>query len=75
MSLKDELKRWKEQTYAPMVKRYPDSWNLNFFARIACDAGDGATAKRILALVGDRIDADAWANRGSYIRCKNMAAS
>jgi methylmalonyl-CoA mutase N-terminal domain/subunit len=24
MSLKDELKRWKEQTYAPLIKRYPE---------------------------------------------------
>jgi hypothetical protein len=58
-----------------MVKRYPDSWNLNFFARIACDAGDGPTARRMLALVGDRIEPDAWANRGTYIRCKNLAAN
>jgi hypothetical protein len=58
-----------------MVKRYPDPWNLNFFARIACDAGDQATTRRILALVGDKIEPAAWANRGAYSRCKNLAES
>ena len=57
-----------------VVKRYPDPWNLNFFARAACDAGDKATAQRILGLIGDRVEPEAWDNRGAYLRCKNLAA-
>ncbi len=57
-----------------MVKRYPDPWNLNFFARAACDAGDKATAARVLRLVGDKVEPDAWDDRGHYVRCRNLAA-
>lgn len=58
-----------------IVKRYPDPWNLNFFASIACDAGDKATARRVLARIGDRIESAAWVDHGAYNRCKNLAAS
>lgn len=58
-----------------VVKRYPDPWNLNFFARMACDAGDKATARRVLARIGDTIEPAAWDNRAAYSRCKNLAAS
>lgn len=57
-----------------VATRYPDPLNLNFFARAACDAGDKATAARVLGLLGDKIEPDAWENRGHYMRCKNMAA-
>lgn len=57
-----------------LVQRYPDPWNLNFFARAACDAGDKATAVRVLGLIGDKVEPDAWDDRGHYMRCKNMAA-
>jgi hypothetical protein len=57
-----------------IVKRYPVPWNLNFFASVACDAGDKATAQRVLGLIGDRVEPEAWANRGAYVRCKTLAA-
>jgi hypothetical protein len=57
-----------------MVKRYPEPWNLNFYARAACDVGDKPTARRLLAVVGDQLVPEAWPNRGAWSRCKNWAA-
>ena len=58
-----------------IVKRYPDPWNLNFFARMACDAGDQETTRRVLALVGDKLEPSAWSGRSAYLRCKNLSVN
>lgn len=60
--------------FEDVVKRYPDPWNLNIFARTACDASDKGTAKRMLDLIGDGVEPKAWTNHGAYLRCKNLAA-
>ncbi|MBG9387050.1 hypothetical protein [Caenimonas aquaedulcis] len=56
-----------------LVKRYPDPWNLNYYARIACDVGDKATTRRVLTAVGERVDPMAWETRANWMRCKRWA--
>jgi hypothetical protein len=61
--------------FEDLVARYPDNWNLNHFARFACDAGDKATAQRLLGRIEDSVIPSAWANKAMYNRCRNWAAS
>jgi hypothetical protein len=56
-----------------LVKRYPDSWNLNHFARMACEAGDMPTARRVLQRVKDDVEQTAWPDRAAYLRCLEAA--
>ncbi|HVE54924.1 MAG TPA: hypothetical protein VNB23_16190, partial [Ramlibacter sp.] len=56
-----------------VVKRYPDSWNLNNYARMACEARDFATAKRVLLRIGEDVEPSAWLDRPTYIRCRTAA--
>lgn len=58
-----------------LIKRYPDPWNLNHYGLFACTVGDKPTAKRVLAIIGDNVDPSAWNDRGTWMRCKNWAAS
>lgn len=59
--------------FEDLVARYPDRWNLNWFARFACDAGDKATTKRVLTRINDAVVPSAWANHAIYNRCRNWA--
>jgi hypothetical protein len=56
-----------------IVKRYPDSWNLNNYARMACEARDLNTAHRILLRMKDDVEQTAWPDRASYLRCLHAA--
>jgi hypothetical protein len=56
-----------------IVKRYPDSWNLNHYARMACLAGDAPTARRVLARMKDEVEQTAWPDRVTYRRCVQFA--
>lgn len=56
-----------------VVKRYPDSWNLNNYAKFACEARDYATAKRVLARIGEDVDSEAWGSRANFVRCRRLA--
>lgn len=56
-----------------IVKRYPDAWNLNNYAKFACEARDYTTAKRVLARIGEDIDPRAWGSRANFVRCRQLA--
>lgn len=55
--------------FEDIVKRYPDSWNLNNYARMACEARDLDTARRILQRVTQDVEQTAWPDRATYLRC------
>jgi hypothetical protein len=53
-----------------MVKRYPDSWNINNYAKFACLAGDKQTTHLLIKkMKGDVID-DAWPSVEFYNACR-----
>ena len=57
-----------------IVKRYPDPWNLNTYARYACQAGDAKTLNRVFALIGSNIDEVAWQGDTDMLKaCRAMA--
>lgn len=47
---RDGLVNWPRirAGFEDVIKRYPDPWNLSFYARAACEAGDKPTTRRIL---------------------------
>lgn len=61
--------------FEDLVARYPDNWNLNHFARFACDAGDKPTAQRLFQQTKGAVVPSAWANHAMYNRCRNWASS
>lgn len=61
--------------FEDLIKRYPDPWNINSYARLACDAGDKDTAQRLFPRIRNSVVPSAWANHAAYSRCRDWAAS
>jgi len=76
-ALLDGTVKWSKVRggFEDLVKRYPDPWNLNYFARMACNAGDKATTRHVIAAIGQNIDTAVWEERASWVRCRNWAES
>lgn len=57
-----------------LVADYPDGWNLNNFARFACDAGDSRATLDLMKRIEGRIALEAWDYSMSYYaNCKHGA--
>jgi len=68
---------WKRMKggFERILADYPDPWNLNNFARFACQAGDWSTVKRLTAAIGDKPIALAWFNDLQFFaNCRTQAA-
>lgn len=57
-----------------VVGDYPDAWNLNNFAFIACLAGDQETAAGLFDRISEPA-AEAWLDVGMFERCRAWARS
>ena len=58
-------------SFDDLIARYPDAWNVNAYARLACvSAGDLETASRVLARPGFEVVPAVWKSFGEYQRCK-----
>lgn len=58
--------------FEDIIKRYPDPWNLNNYARFACLASDKPTLQHVFKLIGPHIDPLAW-GRQELQRCQAFA--
>jgi hypothetical protein len=57
-----------------MTKDYPDAWNINHYARFACQAEDWATVSRLAATIGEEPIVTAWRGTADYYRaCRDAA--
>lgn len=57
-----------------LVQRYPDSTNLNTYARLACiSALDKKTTARLLQRIAQEIEPQVWESRSEFMRCKNWS--
>ena len=54
-----------------IVRRYPDAWNLNSYAKFACWARDKNKARELLERIGDDIVHSAWMSESQRLACKN----
>lgn len=60
--------------FEDLVKRYPDNYNLNSYARLACVAAqDKKTTAAVLQRIGQDVVPDAWEGRNEYARCKSWS--
>jgi hypothetical protein len=58
-----------------VAARYPDSWNLNNFARFACLAGDKDKLRELWRNAAAQMDPVNWESRPLYDRCKQLATN
>ena len=58
-----------------VLARYPDPWNINNFAYLACLAGDREATTELLKQVGGEPIGEAWHNLAIYQRCEDWAAA
>lgn len=59
--------------FVRLTRDYPDPWNINHFAKFACLAGDGATLRELLPMVGQSPIISAWGSREYYEQCSAKA--
>ncbi len=57
-----------------MIAQYPDSWNLNNYAKFACLAGDQATTRQLFKRIGNDIVAEAWESENLLQMCFQKAS-
>jgi hypothetical protein len=67
--------RWgrMKQGFEDVMKRYPDQWNLQNYARFACDAQDRDKLAELLAKVQMPPMMEAWSNPQLFEKCSQMA--
>ena len=57
--------------FEDLLKRYPSNWNINGYARFACQAGDKATFLKLLPrLEQGALRGYAWPGGYSFDACK-----
>jgi hypothetical protein len=62
--------------FEDLIARYPSSWNLNSYARFACEANDKSTFLQLAPrLTGENLRADAWPSGYKFETCKDAFMS
>lgn len=70
----DSVARWPKMKagFDDVIARYPDSWNINNYAKFACLAQDKITAAKLLKRTGASDDPSAWP-KGMFKACADWA--
>lgn len=55
--------------FEDVIKQFPDSWNLNNYAKFACLAKDKAKVQQLMERIGTDIVADAWDPPSQQVDC------
>lgn len=58
-----------------VLKSYPDSWNVNNFAKFACLSRDKAKTAELIARIEGAPLLQAWGSVENFTRCKEWAAA
>jgi hypothetical protein len=57
-----------------LIERYPDGYNINAYARLACiAANDKATTAKIIQQIGQDVVPQVWRHRTEFLRCKSWS--
>jgi hypothetical protein len=59
--------------FEDLIQRYPDGWNLNHYAKMACAARDWLTTRQVLLRIKGSVEPQAWNDRAHYLRCVDAA--
>ncbi|MEH6417503.1 hypothetical protein [Pseudomonas sp. CGJS7] len=67
--------RWErmKQGFDDVIQRYPDQWNLQNYARFACDAQDRDKLAELLAKIDGPPMMEAWSNPQLFEKCSELA--
>ncbi len=71
----DSLIDWPRMRdgFEDVIKRYPDAWNLNNYAKFACLAQDKPKARELLKRIGSNIVPEAWSPETLHLSCTEWA--
>ena len=58
-----------------VIRRYPDAWNLNHYAKFACLAGDRSKTREVLAKLPGEPIASAWEPASLLAECRRWSSS
>lgn len=58
-----------------VLKKYPDSWNINNFAWFACLSGDPLKTSELIKRMAEPPLMEAWGSMDNYKACKSWALS
>lgn len=58
-----------------VLKKYPDNWNINFFAKFACLSKDKAMTAELIARITEAPLKAAWKHPSLFQRCKAWASN
>ena len=58
-----------------VLKKYPDSWNINNFAKFACLSKDKEKTAELIARIGKYPSPAVWRSGSLYQRCRDWAFS
>lgn len=61
------------RSFQSMIRQYPDAWNINNYAVLACYAGDIKTLAVLLDRIGSHPDPTAWGSATLFDRCRTRA--
>jgi hypothetical protein len=63
-----------KEGFEDIIKRYPDPWNLNNYARFACLAGDKPKTRELLKRIESSVVPEAWMPEVLKPRCTEWAS-
>ncbi len=71
----ESMARWPSMRagFDDVVAKYPDSWNLNNFAKFSCLAGDAKKLRELMKRVEKNVLEEAWGSRQLYLQCRELA--
>ena len=71
----DSLVTWSRMKdgFEDIIKRYPDAWNLNNYAKFACLAQDKPKTREILERADFTIVPEAWNSPSLHAECFQWA--
>lgn len=69
----DSLVDWElmRQGIDDVLARFPDAWNINYFARFACLASDKRKANELLSRIHGSPILQAWGDISTYEQCRD----
>lgn len=63
-----------QRSFDAIVSAYPDPWNLNNYAAMACLVGDKPRLQELLAKLGSQVDPKGWFRRPEFLaECRASA--
>ncbi|MFZ6678233.1 DUF4034 domain-containing protein [Undibacterium sp. Tian12W] len=57
-----------------VLKKYPDAWNINHFAKFACDAKDKGKTAELIGMIKSDVLPGVWGSQFAFEHCRRWSA-